>query len=208
MSTPRRQAPSRPTGRAIFLRRALTDQATIGAIAPTSTTLATRQAALIPATAGLRVLELGAGTGAISAAIRPRLGPRAVHVALERDPTLLAAVAGAAPQALRVVGDAAELTAHLAGAGLDEVDVIVSSLPWSNFDPDFARRVLSKVCSALAPSGVFTTIAYRPSRLNPGSRRFRRLLDASFTEVVPTATTWASLPPARLLICRGPRVRR
>lgn len=197
-----------PRHRTTFLRRALTDQATIGAIIPTSATLAARLASLVAPTPGLRVLELGAGTGAISAAIGPRLGAGAVHVALERDPTLLASVGRVAPGAVRIAGDAAELIAHLDSVGITEVDVIVSSLPWSNFEPVFADRVLGAVCSVLAPAGLFATIAYRPTRLNPHSRRFQRRLDSSFTKVVATSTTWTNLPPARLLICRHPRTER
>lgn len=206
MSSGAATVPARPgTGRAVFLRRALRDQAAIGAIAPTSTSLACRLAGVVPTTPGLRILELGAGTGAISAAIGPRLGPGAVHVALERDPILLREVQRVAPRAVRIAGDAAELTEHLHAVGLGEVEVIISSLPWSNFDPALSRRVLAAACSVLAPSGVFATIAYRPTRLNPRSRRFHRLLRASFTDVVATPTTWASLPPARLLIARHPR---
>lgn len=178
----------------------------MGALSPTSTGLASRLAAVVPPTAGLRVLELGAGAGAISAAIEARLGPGAVLVAIERDPVLLAHIGRVAPRALAVVGDAADLITHLDRVGIEEVDVIVSSLPWSNFDPVLARRVLTAACSVLAPSGVFATIAYRPTRLNPRSRRFRGLLESTFSEVVATTTTWASLPPARLLICRHPRI--
>ncbi|MCD2195380.1 methyltransferase domain-containing protein [Actinomycetospora endophytica] len=192
------------SGRTAFLRRALTDQAAIGAIAPTSASLAGRLVDLIPATTGLRVLELGAGTGAISAAIDRRLGPGATHIALERDPALLAEVGHVAPRATPVLGDAVELATHVQDAGLSEVDLILSSLPWSNFDPAVSRRIIAAACSVLAPSGAFATIAYRPTRLNPRSRRFRRLLASSFTDVVATGTTWASLPPARLLVCREP----
>jgi len=193
------------TGTAAFLRRAITDQAAIGAIAPTFPVLARRLAGLVPPSPGLLVLELGAGTGSISAEIGPRLGPGARHVALERDPELLATLEHRAPWAERMPGDAEKLAVHLAEAGISEVDVVISALPWTYFEPELQRRIMAEVCSVLAPDGLFATIACRPARLNPRSRAFRATLDASFEEVVATTTTWANLPPARLLVGRRPR---
>jgi phosphatidylethanolamine/phosphatidyl-N-methylethanolamine N-methyltransferase len=193
------------TGTAAFLRRVVTDQANIGAIAPTMPILARRLAGLIPPTPGLRVVELGAGTGAVSTAIGPRLGRGAQHFALERDPDLLAALETRAPWARRIPGDAAELVSHLAALDVDEVDVVISALPWGYFDAGLQRRIMAEVCSVLVPGGVFATIACLPTRLNPRSRSFRTTLEASFKEVVVTSVTWANLPPARLLVCRGPR---
>lgn len=193
------------TGTAAFLRRAITDQTSLGAIAPTMPFLARRLAGLVPSTPGLRVLELGAGTGAISTAIGPQLGPGAVHIAVERDPELLATVGHRAPWALRLTGDAADLGSHLAAEGITEVDVVISALPWGYFDRATQRRILGEVCSVLVPGGLFATIVCRPARLNARSRAFQALAEASFKEVEATHTTWLNIPPARLLVCRGPR---
>ena len=193
--------PDRP--QTSFLRRVLADPAGMGAIVPTGASLARRLARLVPRDISVRVLELGAGTGAISAAIGPRLAPGSVHVALERDPGLLPEVARAAPWALRIAGDAGELESLLATVSLTEIDVVISSLPWSNFSPERQQQILDAICSVMDPHGLFATIAYRPTRLNPASRRFRGLLDASFTQVTSSTTTWGNVPPARLIVARG-----
>jgi phosphatidylethanolamine/phosphatidyl-N-methylethanolamine N-methyltransferase len=203
-STPRSRRASR-TGTAAFLRRAITDQTAIGAVAPTLPFLARRLAGLVPPTPGLRVLELGAGTGAVSTAIGPRLGPGALHIAVERDPELLATLEHRAPWALRMAGDAAEVGSQLAASDIPEVDVVISALPWGYFAPPVQRRILGEICSVLVPGGLFATIVCRPARLNPRSRGFRALAESAFKEVVATGTTWVNIPPARLLVCRGPR---
>ncbi|HEX4247507.1 MAG TPA: methyltransferase domain-containing protein [Pseudonocardia sp.] len=195
-------------GTAAFLRRAVTRQASLGAIAPTFPILARRLADLVPPLPGLRVLELGAGTGAISVWIGSRLGPGARHVALERDPELLATLEHRAPWAERISGDALDLVGRLDSIGLGEVDVVISSLPWGYFTQELQHGILAALCSVLAPGGTFATIACRTARLNPRARTFRAALDASFDDVVVTSTTWANLPPARLLVCRGPRAAR
>lgn len=197
-------APPRRRHRVAFLRQVLRNPTAMGAVAPTSSVVARTLAGLVPPEPELVVVELGAGTGAISAAVGPRLGPGARHIALERDPVLLAALERTAPWARRVVGDAADLAERLAELDVHGTDVVLSSLPWSNFAPGLQERILVEVRRVLARDGVFATVAYRPTRLMPRSRAFRAALRAGFGEVVATSTVWANLPPARLYVCRRP----
>jgi phosphatidylethanolamine/phosphatidyl-N-methylethanolamine N-methyltransferase len=195
---------SRRRGTATFLRQALRSQASIGAIAPTSAIVARQMAGLISPDRDLTVVELGAGTGAISAAVGPRLAPRSRHLAVEREPGLLAVLEQVAPWADRVLGDACELGDRLAELDVFQADVVLSSLPWGNFPADLQQRILAQVTRVLARDGVFAAIAYRPTRLAPRSRAFRSTLHETFGEVVTSSTLWANLPPARLYVCRRP----
>lgn len=187
-----------------FLIHALRDQTRIGAIAPTSASVGRRMARLIPPGPGRIVVELGAGTGAISAAIGPRLGLGSRHIAVEREPELLEALWHKAPWAEQVLGDAQGLNSRLNNIGVSEADVVLSSLPWANFDAPMQRRILKQITDLLAPNGLFAAIAYRPTRMTHGSRSFRSLLHANFDEVSISATLWINLPPARLYVCQKP----
>lgn len=189
----------------MFLNRALRNQGRVGAIAPTSSAVARRIAGLIAPDPCLTVVELGAGTGAISAEVGPRLGPGSRHIAVEREPELLAVLASTAPWAERVNCDVRELCGQLAELEVHQADVILSSLPWGIFSLEDQRVLLGQVTRLLSKDGVFAAIAYRPTRLAPRSRAFRSALAESFGEMVPTATMWANLPPTRLYICRRPR---
>lgn len=205
----------------VFLRRAVRDQLTVGAVAPTSTVLARTMVGLVGPLSGRLVVELGAGTGAISQAVGPELGPGTRHVAVERDPTMLARLAAVAPWALRLPGDAADLVALLDRAGVvpaagdlpahaavapggGGVDVVLSSLPWSYFPALQRATILDQIRQVLAPGGVFATIAYRPTRLTARSRAFRADLGSMFAQVTTTPTVWANIPPARIHLCRHP----
>jgi phospholipid N-methyltransferase len=199
----RSQASTTATG--TFLRHALVDQVRIGAIAPTSPALAQRLARLVPPTPELRVLELGAGTGAISAAIGPRLGPGARHFALEREPALVAALTRTAPWASVIVADATELKVRLAELGVSSVDLVISTLPWSYFTSTMQSTILAQVRSVLTAQGQFATVSCLTARFNPRSRVFQSQLDAAFARVETTPVSWANIPPARLLICQSPR---
>ncbi|WP_037064096.1 class I SAM-dependent methyltransferase [Pseudonocardia acaciae] len=188
-----------------FARKALREQSTMGALVPTSRCLSRRMASMVPSAPGACVVELGAGTGAISREIGLRLGCDAVHIAVDRDPVMLAALAHRAPWARRLVGDAADLADLLRDNGIDGAHVVLSSLPWSFFPPPTRARILDQIASVLLPGGTFVTIAYRPTRLMPRARAVRAALDDTFETVIPSATTWANVPPARLYLCRHAR---
>lgn len=187
-----------------FLRRALRRPDLIGAPAPTGATLAGEIAAVLPGTGTPTVVELGAGTGALSPAIRARLSPGSRYVAVEVDGELVTHLRRRMPWLEVLHGDAADLATLLAGAGVGPVDAVVSSLPWTLLPPARQRDMLAGIASTLAPGGLFTTITTLtalPSRV----RELRRSLDSTFAEVVATAPVWRNVPPSRLYVCHGPR---
>lgn len=195
---------TRRVGLGIFLLEAVRNHAVMGAIAPTSASAARRIAQVVPEQSAGTVVELGAGTGAISGAIGGRLGPGGRHLAVERQAEMLAAVVETAPWAECVHGDAADLAHLLEQVGLYRVDAVVSSLPWGNFPDAIQRRILDEVVRVLMPDGVFVTIVYRPTRMRASSRRFHAALREHFDETIESRTIWRNLPPARLQICRRP----
>lgn len=197
---------ARPRRRAlpVFLNVALRRPGLVGAVAPSSRELAGELATVVPRRGEPAVVELGAGTGSATRAIAARLPQDGRHVAVELDTTMAEHLSARHPDVTVLLGDAADLRELLASAGTASVDAVVSGLPWSLFDETLQRRVLSQVCAVLAPDGGFTTFAYRHAAGLAGARRFRRLLDEYFDEVVVTRTVWRNLPPALVYVCRRP----
>jgi phosphatidylethanolamine/phosphatidyl-N-methylethanolamine N-methyltransferase len=186
-----------------FLRRALSRPGLIGAPAPTGGTLAAEIAAVVPSTVATTVVELGAGTGAISPAVGARLAPGSRYVAVELDEELVAHLRRTLPWLEVLHGDATDLGALLDGAGVGPVDAVVSSLPWTLLPPAQRRSMLDTIAATLAPGGVFatiTTLTALPARV----RDLRSCLDATFGEVVATRVVWRNVPPSRLYVCRRP----
>lgn len=175
----------------------------MGAFAPSSPAVAATVARVVPRADKPVVVELGAGTGAISDAIGARLTTGARHVALEIDPDLADHLRHTRPNLEVIEGDAANLGAHLTELVPGPVDAVVSSLPWTLLAADQQTSVLRQVGQVLEPNGAFTAIQHLtavPAR----ARAFRRRLEREFDEVVVTKTVWRSLPPARVYICRRP----
>ncbi|MGI5491242.1 class I SAM-dependent methyltransferase [Microtetraspora malaysiensis] len=187
-----------------FMSVALRRQGVVGAIAPSSPSLARALTAVVPTSGTPVVVELGPGTGSISDAIRERLSPGARHLAVEIEPDLVTHLRRTKPWMETIYGDAADLGALLARAGVDRVDAIVSTLPWSLFPARRQERILGEVSRALAPTGAFTTVTYLHALPLAGARALRRRLRAAFDEVLTTGPVWRNLPPGMAYVCRRP----
>jgi phosphatidylethanolamine/phosphatidyl-N-methylethanolamine N-methyltransferase len=196
---------SRRGARRAFFAAALRRPGQVGAVAPTSAVMATVLASVVPATGAPFVVELGPGTGAVTTAIDARLPPGARHLAVELDTKMAGYLRRAHPGLEVVEGDAAKLSTLLAERGIEQVDVVVSGLPWALFDAATQDSILQQVAGTLGADGTFTTFAYRHGMALAAARRFRRSLHATFGEVVLTPTVWRNVPPAFTYVCRHPR---
>ncbi len=147
------------------------------------------------------VVELGAGTGVFTRLIAERVRPDALVLAFENDPVLASQLDGLVP-AVRIVNDSAEnLASHLRAAGRNAADAILSGLPWANFSHDLQERLLRAVVGSLRPGGRFATFAYVPAAHFPPGRRFRSLLESSFSRVSTTRIVYRNFPPAFVYRC-------
>jgi phospholipid N-methyltransferase len=106
------------------------------------------------------------------------------------------------PRAHIINDSAARLDEHLRAQGHASADCVLSGLPWAGFSGEEQRRVLSAVVRALRPGGLMTTYAYNHTAWLPGGRRFRKLLESTFSDVSTTRTEWRNLPPAFVYRCR------
>ena len=151
------------------------------------------------------MVELGAGTGPFTAEIQRRLAGRGRHVAVEVNPRFAQLLRNRFAQTEVIEGDASLLPSLLAECGLNHADVVISSLPWTMFEPTTQDLLLKAVLDVLTPHSVFATFAYAHATPLPGARRFRELAARHFEEVIPSRTVWRNLPPAFVLHARRPR---
>ncbi|WP_366932746.1 methyltransferase domain-containing protein [Pseudonocardia sp.] len=184
-----------------FLRR----PTTMGAVAPSSERLATVLASVVPTAGSPVVVELGPGTGAVSAVIAERLPPGARHLAVELDADLVAYLRRTRPELEVVHGDARELGKVLVEQGVDRVDAVICGLPWALFDDATQAEILAEISRAIGTTGAFTTFAYLHGMALGAARRFRSTLRGAFEEVLVSATVWRNVPPAFVYVCRRPR---
>lgn len=177
----------------------------IGAVAPSSHRLATEVTLPVPESGDPVVVELGPGTGAFTTVIQELLGGRGHHLAVEINPRLASALAERFPRVTVLHAEAAALPRLLHTYGFEAADVVISGLPWAGLPRPVQQTTLASIHESLSPQGAFTTFGYlHATGLSP-ARRFRRMLGASFEEVIAGRTVWANLPPAFVYHARRPR---
>lgn len=181
--------------RARFLRSFLSSPRQVGAVLPTSRRTAALMLDLAPVASARCVVELGAGTGPVTAEILRRLGPQGQLLAFEIDPALAATLASALPDPrLRVITESAtSLEAHLDGR---RPEVIVSALPFTSLPAPVSAEILDVAHRVLADDGVMVILQYSPLLRRELQRRFAS---------VEWRLSALNVPPAVLYACRpGP----
>ena len=145
----------------LFLRRWLSHPVRVGAIAPSSRRLADAIARLVPPGDGW-VVELGGGTGVITAALlRAGVAPNRLAV-IERDPALHRHLEARFPATRIVLGDAARLTEALHPLGITRVRAVVSGLPLLIFPRPVQDKIVRSAFDLLAPRGPYIQFTYGP----------------------------------------------
>ncbi|MEV0395329.1 class I SAM-dependent methyltransferase [Polymorphospora rubra] len=206
-------APAHRAERTQFLREAIRNPRSIGAVLPSSKTLAKALASAIPvaATQPLNVLEVGAGTGAVTRHLIENL-PRGSRLdIIEANPAFT--------ECLRRITTSnhnpASLTAEVHPTLLEEFkthrryDVIISGLPMTNFEPGAAREIMARLMSLLHPGGALTYFAYCGTRIGrrvfSSATEYRRHLavDTVMKEYrdaysAKRQTVWSNIPPAHV----------
>lgn len=159
----------------------------MGAFAPSGKSLAKLMAKDVGV--GARVLELGAGTGTVSAALLDNgVAPGNLYL-VERDPQFVQILERRFPRCHVVEADALELEIELGGAAA--FDFVVSGLPLLCFSPEKRYRIIQQALRLLTPGGCLHQFTY--AGRCPLDRELRALLrvDSSLLGVAPL-----NLPPA------------
>ena len=183
----------------LFLGRFLRHPRTVGAIAPSSPRLASRMIAGLELAGGVRVAELGPGTGSFTAEIAARLPAGGRCLAVERDETFAGRLDGRW-SGVECVADGAERLAALAGArDLLPLDHIVSGLPFASLPTDTTRLVMDAIRDTLKPGGTFTTFQYLHAYWLPPAVSFRRAMTERMGSEPSRALVFGNLPSAFVL---------
>lgn len=185
-----------------FMREFLRSPASVGAIWPSSPSLAKMMVHVSQLHQADFVLELGAGTGAFTGKILENLQPKARFVALEKNAELASKISLKFPQAGVIVGCATRLRYYLQEKNLGRPQAILSGLPWAAFNFSLQIQILSEIAHALPPGGIFATFAYYGPHWLTAGRTFRKRLDEIFNNVRRTRVVLVNLPPAFVYYCQ------
>lgn len=148
------------------------------------------------------VVELGPGTGVFTREVLRRqksCGGR--FLALEINEGLCSNLRNTFPELELYQENAIRLPEILHANDIENADVIIAGLPWAIFPEQLQTDILSSVCKALPPGGLFLTFAYVQGVWLPAGQRFRKKLQENFSKVETSPIVWRNLPPAFVYRC-------
>lgn len=175
----------------LFLKRWVRGPLRMGAVAPSGPALARLMAHQVDATGSGPVVELGPGTGSITAALlEAGIAPERL-ILVEREEELVRWLKSRFPQLRILHEDAARLASHLTEQGIATVEAVVSSLPLLSMPPRASHAIIDQALSVLGPAGALIQFTYGPRCPIP-----RPLIARHGFEARPAGTAWLNLPPA------------
>lgn len=206
--------------RRLFRGQARADFRHVGAVAPSGRALSAALATAViggGSDGGRRILEVGAGTGAVTEAIAAALGPRDTLLVVERNAAFVAHLEQRLGNeaSFRHCGDRIRLL-HADAESLGReagFDGIVSSLPFNNFTADEVRGHLRHFREWLLPGGRIAFYEYLWVRLIRAAFSCRAererlrgvgrvLAEERGTSADPSRIVWWNLPPALVHLLR------
>jgi phosphatidylethanolamine/phosphatidyl-N-methylethanolamine N-methyltransferase len=177
----------------VFGRELMADPRPIGAACPSSPELARRVAKVVGSKPNNFILEIGAGTGSITAALLRDCVPMDRLIALERSPSMVGLLRQRFANLRVIEGDACKLGETL--EQLRDVDPralthIVSSLPLRSLPENDVEAICSQFNRLLAYGAQLVQYTYN---LRNGSGEVFSPMRRRFSSVV-----WFNIPPARV----------
>ncbi|MGH8737487.1 MAG: class I SAM-dependent methyltransferase [Burkholderiales bacterium] len=181
------------TSMLLFALELLKNPLDMGAVCPSSETLAQHMASQLPLDGPGRVVELGAGTGAITRALLRHGVPPRQLVAVERSAVLAKQLRQSFPHITVAEGDAAHL-ARLLGSRRSQVRAVVSGLPLRSLPRPTVAMIMASVDDALTPGGTFIQFTYAlHAPVEEVPEHFAKLA---------STIVWRNFPPARVDVFR------
>lgn len=183
-----------------FAIESLRDPGSTGAVAPSSRFVVDKVVEMAALGDAENVVELGPGTGAFTEQIQSALHDSTAFFAIELNQAFAEATRKRCP-GVRVYHDAAEnLPAYLANGAI-KCDRIITSLPWTIFEPHQQDKLLEIIAASLKPGGRFISIVYMGAKTRSRGRYFINSLPIHFKHVSRSAKIWQNVPPTQVYCC-------
>ena len=188
----------------LLWRQILRDPMSLGTVAPSSSYLAR----CVVAAAGLNehkyVVEVGAGTGPLTHFIYPKVDPRNFAI-LEPNAEMVEQLQHQFQHAQVHQQKVQDLEVVVTELNWPQVDIVISSLPWSIFPQEVLQDGLKAMHTVMSPDAKLLTLVYSHAQYFPSSRYLEGQFLQYFENVYRTRTTWRNVPPGYFLVGERPR---
>lgn len=179
-----------------FLKEFFKEHKKIGAVHPSSKSLTKKMLENVNFNLSNVIVEFGSGTGVITRQIVLKMNPEATLYVFELHPPFFDSLQKEFKENdnVRIIKDsAANVRKYLEEDNKKEADVIISSLPLTNFEQKLTMRILKSAEIILKHGGLFIQFQY--------SLNAKKLLNKIFSSTSIQFTA-INLPPAFIYTCQ------
>jgi len=176
----------------LFLSRFLSSPGQIGSVTPSSKFLARKMVGAVNWNQVYHVAELGAGTGPITKYIQLSKRKNTKVLLFERDPQLRNKLQKQYAH-FSCYEDCRELGAAMKQENIQQLDCILSGLPFFNFPQEARDQLVDQIVRSLKPGGLFIAFQY--------SQQMKKQLQEHF-EIERIHFVPLNIPPAFVYVCR------
>jgi phosphatidylethanolamine/phosphatidyl-N-methylethanolamine N-methyltransferase len=177
-----------------FIKQFLQDKKMVGSVRPSSRFLAEKMLQNIDFSKHKIIIELGPGTGVFTYEIIEKMAPDAILLVFELNKLFIRSLRKKIKdKRVILINDSAEkLDEYLQKNGLSNADIILSSLPLSNFPQELKETIVFNSNKALTKEGKFIQFQY--------SLQSKKMFQEIFSDVSITFTP-LNFPPAFVYCC-------
>jgi len=178
-----------------FMWAALAKFRQTGAIVPSQRFLIEKMIAPVPESYSGRIIELGAGNGALTLRLAARC-PEARILACEINPALARVSRQNLDNAgingrVQMVPDSAEhLLSEMGRRGMDKAEFVLSGIPLGNLPGEQAFALIRAISRALAPGGMYVQFQYSLMDRKRIRTRFQNLRTVPVLLNIPPAVVY------------------
>jgi phospholipid N-methyltransferase len=176
----------------LFLQKFIQSPKQIGSVIPSSKFLANRMINAVDTKKTMNVAELGSGTGAITQYFTQITTVNSNVFLFEKDYELRSHLMQEYPD-YHHYSEATELLAAIKENGINQLDCIISGLPYFNFSQSVRDKLLEQIVLSLKTNGQFIAFQYSLQMKEQLSRYF---------DIEAIHLVLLNLPPAFVYVCR------
>ena len=166
----------------LFFKAFLKDPCHVGAVYPSSPSLADAMTSFDDFKKCRAIVELGCGTGAITEVILKKMPTNAQYLGVELNRECVSLLRNRFPNVCFFHASAEHLKRYLDDQQINQVDAIISGLPWATLPVGTQDAIFKQIISSLTPKGTFVTFAYTHAKIMPRAIKFKRKLFLCFNK--------------------------
>ncbi|MED3934135.1 rRNA adenine N-6-methyltransferase family protein [Priestia megaterium] len=180
-----------------FIQEYMRHPRAVGAIMPSSKSLAKKMVKPIPFEKITCIIEYGPGTGVFTEEIVQNKRKDTIFLAIEANETfynMLKKKYGHIENVYIIHSSAENISDYLKLYGIEKVDYIVSGLPFTSLPGTISTQILNETGSLLGPEGKFITFQYS---------KVKQSFFESFFTTIQYEKVYRNVPPAYVFVCNN-----